>query len=594
MLAGALAAGVFGLMPSLGWLYREWFSLSPPLPLLLPLGGVCVAYALLVLWTGRTALGLFVALLTFVTVWMPGLPGGPATGSFAFSVTQSPLSQLALLGLLVVYAWHGWWRPFASFTRAHLALGGFAAWTLASAPFVAGPAPGVAFEFGLYVLQAWLVFVVAARAVEDGAFGVRPAATVVAVVAIGHAAVGLVEFLTTTSIGPAGGRGGVAIVERLSLGPLGTYPAGPYVSGFVGSGALGSLLPVAAPLVLVLAVRARGVRRLTWLGAWLLCAAVLRATGWDTGRGALLVGTAVLAAGFAWRYRSAGTPSLGAIGGRSAGVAVAVGLGVLVTLVPSTDAGSVSRISAAVGGGIVGMAGFAAPVLAAAGGIVRALGAAVARVGAIGIARAARVGAVQDAGESPYDPKYLSPEGVLSTIDSLSVPLFDLTGSGIRVRQYVAGLDLFLQYPIFGIGGGNFFFVSEPYGLGRRMLLHDVYIALLAETGLPGFLLYVAAIGFVLAAGRRLLARTTTRERAADWWLALGLVAAVAAHLATMLFQPTYLRAQLLFTFWALCGVLVGAERRRRESQFGTADPAEPGRAAPGSVAPPATDRRGE
>jgi hypothetical protein len=568
VLAGALVAGVLFFVPILARGFRA-YGVESGLAAVVPLVAVCVAYGLLVYRTGRTTLGLFVAFAVFVTVWAPGLPWGPTPGSLAWATTQNWLAAVALVGLLVCYTWHGW-SPRKYFSRAHFALGGFVGWTLLSVLFVAGPLPSFAFQFGLYVLQAWAVFAVVSWLAESGRLSLSAASVAFAFVVVGHAVVGLAEFLMVVSLGPAGTTEGAAVVSQLSLGPLGTHPVGPYVSGFVGSSALGSLIPMAAPLILVLALRTHGLRRFAWAASWLLCAFVLRLTEWDTGRGAFLLGTAVVGVGLAWYYRAKHDGSIESIRPVSASfTALTAALGVAITLLPSADAGDPTRVAAvgtrATGGAWPSILEVARGVGA---GIVRPVGA------VVGVARATNETARATNASAQYGPTYLTPERVVSALDSVSVPLFDLSGLGVRLRQVVAGLDLFFQYPVFGIGGANFYFVAEAFGLPQPMWLHNVYVALLAETGLPGFLLYVAALGLVVAAGGRLLVRGDGSN--GDWLLALGVVAALCAHLGTMLFQPTHMRAQLLLPFWALCGLLVGTERRRVSNQRWRPDESEP------------------
>lgn len=556
-LAGALAVGILFVVPILAWFLRVQGVATVPAAVG-PLVVVCVGYGFLVYRTGRVTLGLFVAFAVFVTVWAPRLPWAPTQGSLAWSTTQNWLATVALVGLLVVYTWHGW-RPRTYFSQTHLAFGGFVLWSVVSAPFAVGPYPGFAFQFGLYVLQAWAIFAVVSWLAESGRLSLAAAAVTLAVVVVGHTVVGLAEFIEGISFGATGTIEIAAVVSRLSLGPLGTYPVGPYVSGFVGSSALGSLLPMIAPLVFVLAVRARGVRRVVWATSWLLCAFVLRMTGWDTGRGAFLLGTAVVIIGLVWRYRTADAVSVSPVRTAStAFTALLAVFGVAITLLPSADAGSPARVASVstrvpTDEAWAPLAEIIGHVLAAS--IARPVGAVVGR------ARAANETGRQAVNTSvEYGPKYLSPERVVSTIESLSIPLFDLSGLAIRVRQVVAGIDLFLQHPVVGIGGANFYFVADAFGL-PQLWLHNVYVALLATTGLPGVLFYLVALGFVGAAGRRLLARANGHQNG-DWLLALGLVAALCAHLGTMLFQPTHMRAQLLFLLWVLCGLIVGTERR--------------------------------
>jgi hypothetical protein len=560
VLAGALVTGMLFVVPVVARLLRTHGGATDPVAAVVPFVIVCIVYGLLVHWRGRLPLGLFVAFAVFVTIWGPSLPWGPTRGTLAWTTTQNWLAGLALVGLLVYYTWHDW-NPQEHFSRVHLVFGGFVVWIFVSIPFTAGPYPSFAFQFAIYMLQAWAVFAVVSWLSETGRLSLSAAAVTFAVVVIGHAGVGLAEFMQQISFRAAGTTEAAAVVSQLSVGPFGPHPMGPYVSGFVGSSALGSLLAMIAPLLCVLAFRTRSVWRFAWAASWLLLAFVLRVTAWDTGRGAFLLGTAVVGVGLVWHYRAKSCVSIGlARAGFATFTAV---LGVAIVLLPSSIAGSSTRVTA-VGTRVVNMDG--RPL--STGIVVRALDTGITRVvsAVVDIARATNTTAGATNVSAGYGPEYLSPERAVSAVSSLSVPLFDLSGLGIRLRQVVAGIDLFFQYPIFGIGGANFYFVAEAFGL-PKLWLHTVYVALLAETGLPGFLLYMIALGFVVMAGRRLLIHKGNR-RNVDWYLALGLIAALCAHFGTMLFQPTHMRAQLLFPFWALCGLLVGTERRLRSSKW--------------------------
>lgn len=545
MLTGTLVAGILFFVPITGRVLRaQGIPVGPGA--VFPLVAVCVAYGLLAARIGRVTHGLFVAFVVFVTVWAPALPWAPTPGSLAWATTQNWLSAVALVGLLIVYTWHGW-KPQTYFSKAHFALGGFVIWILLSVPFVAGPHSSFAFQFGLYMLQAWAIFAVVSWLGESGRLSLVSASMTLAIVVVGHAVIGLFEFRKGVSFGLAGIPDGMAAVSRISLGPLGIYSVGPFVSGFTGSGALGSLLAMVSPLLCVLALRAQDSRRFVWVLSWFLSAFVLRMTGWDTGRGAFLLGTMVMSIGLVWRYyteHGISTAPIRIVPAASSTLTIALGAAIM--LLPSRDAGNPLQAMTITTGV---MDGSVRPINAF-----------------VGVARAANETTKAATTSAGYGPKYVSPESVVSAIGSFSVPLFDLSSLAVRLRQVAAGFDLFLQYPVFGIGGANFYFIAEAFGLPKQMWIHNVYVALLAETGMPGLLFYIAALGFTIKAGERLLLRRndTHRVRSDDWLLSLGVVAALCAHLGTMLFQPTYVRAQLLFPFWTLGGLLVGSERRRR------------------------------
>jgi hypothetical protein len=165
-----------------------------------------------------------------------------------------------------------------------------------------------------------------------------------------------------------------------------------------------------------------------------------------------------------------------------------------------------------------------------------------------------------------------TPNGTI--VDQLSIPLFDLSSLGERLQQYVAGVDLVLRYPLFGVGGGNFRFVAAAYGLPNKEgipipePLHNVYIMLLAETGLPGFLLYMGAVGLVFGAGLRSLLEDHKRD------IHLVVLVGFVAFSSFMFFTHLIDRITVLIPFWALGGAVLG-ERAVARTRSETDEQAE-------------------
>lgn len=151
---------------------------------------------------------------------------------------------------------------------------------------------------------------------------------------------------------------------------------------------------------------------------------------------------------------------------------------------------------------------------------------------------------------SNYALEYLNPKPALEFVTTLSLPGFNVGNFIPRIYMYVIGLDLFLQYLIFGIGGANFAYLAEDYGFLTSHEMHNLPIMLLAETGLPGFLLYTGALAAVAVGGWR-----TFRETRDP--LYLGILAGMAGYLAAMMLRSGFIRGPAVFTFWALAGVLV-------------------------------------
>ena len=93
-------------------------------------------------------------------------------------------------------------------------------------------------------------------------------------------------------------------------------------------------------------------------------------------------------------------------------------------------------------------------------------------------------------------------EGPISyTIDSYnSLFQFLLTGEEISGRQslitrvdlFRGGINIFLQYPLFGVGSGNFKYISGKYlPIRMNFYSHNTFITVLTELGIIGFLFFI-------------------------------------------------------------------------------------------------------
>jgi O-antigen ligase len=122
--------------------------------------------------------------------------------------------------------------------------------------------------------------------------------------------------------------------------------------------------------------------------------------------------------------------------------------------------------------------------------------------------------------------------------------------------QYVAGLDLFAEHPLFGVGAGNFMFYAQSYGLSKSLRMHSLYIALLAETGIVGTVLYLGAVLTGLARGATLLSARVVEQQLV-FAVGCGLVGVLAAGM----WGPFLDSLPRVLPLWALMGALVGSAR---------------------------------
>lgn len=521
-LAAALITGVFAITPLLGGIFEH---LALPLPLLLAFGAVLGCYGLGCLVIGALRRGGAVSLLVLMTVGanIPLAGGDSLVGSID---PQLWAFQIPLIGVLGIYAWQRWTRdgeplsvsvsPLVSWvrslSRAHLLLLGFAAWTVLSLPFIAGPRPGMAAWFTIYVVQLAAVFIFVTRLIEDGVLTRHSTVGIVLLAVGGHSLLAVAQVVNHGPLGLTYLGEGVHQVAAISLGPLGTVPTGPYVSGVAGGAAFASLCVLAAPILAAVAYRAHGLQRVAAGLSAVLVVTLVQFTAWDASRGGLLVGFGLL--GCAWvtaRFRLLERYAPDVLAVQASGL-----LGVL--LVPF----------------VVGIHSLRRPPGAR--------------------SPPPRFDDPPDRSDH-FALEHLDPQPALDFVTTLSLPGFNVANFIPRVFMYVIGLDLFLQYPIFGIGGANFAFLAEDYGFLTSHEMHNLAIMLLAETGLPGFLLYTGALVAVAIGGWRVFRETSDP-------LYLGILAGMAGYLAAMMLRSGFIRAPAVLTFWALAAVLVARPNR--------------------------------
>lgn len=135
------------------------------------------------------------------------------------------------------------------------------------------------------------------------------------------------------------------------------------------------------------------------------------------------------------------------------------------------------------------------------------------------------------------------------------VPVFRTSSLDIRLDEYAAAIRLAGQYPWFGIGGGNFYVLSETY-IGQADLgVHNTFLANLAATGYVGFGLYVLTVLAVLWVALRL----AVANHGADRLLWAATVAAICAFCAYSSWMSSYSWVAGNTGFWLVAGATVGA-----------------------------------
>lgn len=534
-LATLLAFGLAAAAPLIGWaLVAVGISQTPALLIGVVLVGA--TYGLVALVIGRVVGGLAIALLVTSTFAANVPLAGSPTALPGNIGPQVWLFEIPLLLLFLLLAASGAYSR-DSFSRIEYVLGGFVVWSLLSALLGSPPRPAAALWFVVYAFILWLALSVLTRCMREDVLSLRGALGVFVVAVCAHAAFATAQFLHRGPFGLTvlGETDRFSWTTEIVLGPLGTWPIGTSISGLAGgSSTLSILLVLAIPLALGFTFAARRRGRRLWVGGlavalWL--AVILRLTAKDASHAAAIIALTVFVAGIVWttRRRNWGTDGLGWRRVATTAVIVLCASAVILSpsvIVPETTVGAPADVSAD---------SAASPVTST-------------DTAATGTEN------TKTSGSKAANDKSAQKK----TTQSSSV--FDTGSLSIRLKQYVAAVEIVLDHPLFGIGGANFPAVTTEYGLpkhlplGGTFVLHSVYLAPLAETGIPGFLFYSVAVALVGWAGWRLLSERPTA-------LTVGLCAALVGYAAAA-FWVSNLRFMNVLPFWLLAGAVVGAVRR--------------------------------
>ena len=124
----------------------------------------------------------------------------------------------------------------------------------------------------------------------------------------------------------------------------------------------------------------------------------------------------------------------------------------------------------------------------------------------------------------------------------------------IRLELAKIGVDMAARHPVFGVGLGSYYIESEPYlrsmpisGVGERENAHNYFIQILAELGVSGLLIFLAA----LATPMRVLWRSATPLPAAS----IGLFAGLVAFLLSCLGGHPLMVPEASYPFWMALGL---------------------------------------
>lgn len=135
----------------------------------------------------------------------------------------------------------------------------------------------------------------------------------------------------------------------------------------------------------------------------------------------------------------------------------------------------------------------------------------------------------------------------------LAVMRLDVGVNNVTIRraQYRAAARLWADNPLLGVGGQNFQFLATEWGVSRSLSVHNVYLALLAETGI-GLAFFLLALGGSFAAGLWLLLRADESDGE------YGLLAGMLVYLAIAAWTEIATSIVLTGLLWLFAGLLCG------------------------------------
>lgn len=485
---------------------------------LVVIGGLC--YGLLLILTDTVLEGLCSALFVLVTfkanVPTVGVLRGGRIGEYTLNIM---LVDVVAIPLALVFAYRlyqqNWQITFRRDMIAGYALAGCAGWAFLAAIAGNGPSTGAATIFAINQFRHLLLFVIGVISVRY--IGIRNVIYSLLIAVAGHLAIALVEVINRGALGLSYlGDSSGKVIDTVTLGPL-HFQAAMYPGGFAGSSrTLIALLLLTLPFVIGLLIGRS--RRSQAIGAIsILCGVFLIRVGQtDSGTMALLLSVgAMIAAMAVLSVTDKSTFQLPAYlaGGTNSLIA---GIGMLfLHIVPNTvRRPEETSPSTSVNNGITAVTD-----------------------------GTASSGADQTANAALGLMQY--------------VPFIGLHTLGIRLTQYAAAVDIASRYPLFGLGGANFPWLAQSYGLPRRMEIHSVYFSYLAGIGIPGLILFLTAIAVVFVTAVKRTIHSVPSDR--PMWA--GIVCGLIGFLAYS-FWTTVHGGVAFLTFWALAGAIVGTNTK--------------------------------
>jgi len=519
-------------------------SIASGLPALVFVAFVGTLYAVAMLLLRRVLPGVLVAFIV-TAGFAANVP--LASNEYLRSITGAIgpelwLAQPVIVVGFVVALFRGRRDVFRGATLAELLFAGFVGWSVLAALFGATTRSDVALYFSLLMAQLLATIVLFRYAIQQRILRFRTVVLTFVGTVFAQSLFATGQFLNggvfgVTTLGESGGRA----LSMFSLGPLGTISTGTYVSGFTGGQfILASLLVLALPMLFASSITSKGWLRAASIGGVFVMIVVLRATSGDAARGGLIVAGVSFVVSTVYLYRatlrdradqvlSKRYPATMIRAGWDTLLTAAVSLlSIVLIMYPSSRSGEASIVTDVGNGG--------------------------------GTTTTRSEGVESTTTPAGSTTETTTPQASTSSslLENLSVPYFDVSSLGIRLQQYLIGLELFVQYPLFGIGGGNFRYYATEYGLPKPRPMHNIYIGVLAETGLPGFLFYTGALVLIFWYGGKVVA-----SRGCESLLLIGVLCGMIGYLSYGFFDYLQIaKPTSVFSFGLVAGTVLGQYRK--------------------------------
>jgi putative inorganic carbon (HCO3(-)) transporter len=141
---------------------------------------------------------------------------------------------------------------------------------------------------------------------------------------------------------------------------------------------------------------------------------------------------------------------------------------------------------------------------------------------------------------------------------------YQYTSFAWRIDLWGKSIDYFLHNPFWGIGFGNFIFVE--YGLvGAYAGAHNDYLRILVESGIFGFLGYLALIGGLLILSIQAYNKSNNSFHKS---LCLGFIGIWVAYVILSLTENLFNHGGIQWYFWAFAGLVSSIYRLPEEKKL--------------------------